>query len=322
MKINIVAPEDVEKNIKNCIPTNGEKNFSYCINGTGRKYDAIVVLQSTRGYKLPVMQCIKGNSLLIIYEPQDILRLSSKYLKQFSYVLTPNQKIKGTNTIYRCFGQFWTMDKSYDEISSLKCPVTKLDKLSAVISTKTMTLGHKNRLNFVRALKAELNESFDWFGKGVREVEDKWEAISPYKYHLVFENGKWPDYWTEKLTDAFMGFSMPIYVGCTNLEDYFSPKSYVSLNDIDPCVAAEQIRVAINDDLYTKSFNHLVEARKKILNQYGIFSTIKMFVGNYFSTETSGFTTIRYSDFKNTVHRHYPLKAIRKARNELRSLVK
>ena len=67
---------------------------------------------------------------------------------------------------------------------------------------------------------------------GFDPIPDKWDAIYLYKYHIVLENCSIPDYWTEKLADAFLGLAYPIYYGCTNLSSYFPEKSFTPI-DID-----------------------------------------------------------------------------------------
>jgi len=303
MKLNIVAPVNTESFIKNCMPASfANQDISLSVNGHESMYDGIVVLQSTRGYKMPDMKYRSGNSLLMIYEPQDILRISRSYIQQFDYVITPNQKIKGRNTINCAFGQMWSIDKTYEQLCSLEPPVNKINKVSAVISTKAITRGHKKRLDFVSALKDELGDLFKWYGKGVCEIDDKWEAIYPYRYQLVFENGKWHHYWTEKLTDAFMGYSMPLYIGCPNLADYFSQQSYLELDDTDPKQAAAQIKSAIANKLYNESVKKIIEARDLIFNKYGLFPMLSSLIEKYFNLESSSRKTIQFSKFKNTVH--------------------
>jgi hypothetical protein len=41
------------------------------------------------------------------------------------------------------------------------------------------------------------------------------------------ENSQSPHYWTEKLTDAYLGWAFPLYVGCPNVGDYFAKESFL-----------------------------------------------------------------------------------------------
>ena len=56
----------------------------------------------------------------------------------------------------------------------------------------------------------------------INPIEDKFDALIGYKYHLALENSVIPDYWTEKLADSLLAWCKPIYYGCPNINDYFS----------------------------------------------------------------------------------------------------
>src|SRR5437667_94736 len=83
--------------------------------------------------------------------------------------------------------------------------------------------------------------ALDVSGRGIRAIEDKADGILPYRYHVALENSQFPDYWTEKLADAFLGFAHPLYWGCPNLERYFPAQSFTALNIHDPAQAIAAI---------------------------------------------------------------------------------
>jgi hypothetical protein len=88
------------------------------------------------------------------------------------------------------------------------------------------------------------------------------------------ENGSWPHYWTEKLSDAFLGWSFPFYVGCPNLNQYFEEDSFAVLDphDINGCI--HKIETLIESDCYEQSINALRRSRVKVLNEYHFYPTI------------------------------------------------
>jgi len=113
-------------------------------------------------------------------------------------------------------------------------PPLKKNFCRIIYSDKKLTEGHVKRHEFVASLKAHFGDELDIFGRGFRYVSDKWDAIADYKYHIVIENSRFPHYWTEKLADAFLGWSLPIYYGCPNITDYFDPNSFVSIDIESP----------------------------------------------------------------------------------------
>jgi hypothetical protein len=102
-------------------------------------------------------------------------------------------------------------------------------------------------------------------------IEDKWDGLAPYAYSLAIENYSGPDYWTEKLADCFLSWTIPIYYGCTNLEDYFPADSFIRIDIESPNLGVEQIkRIAANDD-WDARLNALEEARNLYLHRYQFF---------------------------------------------------
>src|SRR5687768_17715451 len=51
-----------------------------------------------------------------------------------------------------------------------------------------------------------------------------------YRYSLAIENFSGPYYWTEKVIDCYLSWTMPLYFGCTNLADYFPAESFVQID--------------------------------------------------------------------------------------------
>jgi hypothetical protein len=67
---------------------------------------------------------------------------------------------------------------------------------------------------------------------------DKWEIkkqfLSPYKFTIAFENDIFPGYQTEKLYDAMMMNSIPVYCGDPFIAEIFNTKSFINALDYLP----------------------------------------------------------------------------------------
>jgi hypothetical protein len=65
---------------------------------------------------------------------------------------------------------------------------------------------------------------------------DKWEVkhqfLSQYKFTIAFENYVYPGYQTEKLYDAMLCQSLPIYCGDPNVGEIFNTQSFLFANDL------------------------------------------------------------------------------------------
>ncbi|MBW4518929.1 MAG: hypothetical protein KME16_04395 [Scytolyngbya sp. HA4215-MV1] len=247
------------------------EDCKFLINQSCEECDAWVVLQSTKGLlTLESTHCPPENLVLVTREPPDMMTWQSGYLKQFNVVVSCHTNLKHSNVLLTQHGQTWHLaNYSYDQLIEVQ-PDQKIDRISIICSNKNYTLGHRTRLRLLEILKGHFKE-LDIFGYGFNPILDKWEGIYPYKYHLVLENGSFPHYWTEKLTDAYLGFSLPIYCGCPNLTDYFSAQSFIQINSQDIDRVIDTLEQAISNHQYERSLPAVMEARNLVLNHYNLF---------------------------------------------------
>ena len=109
-------------------------------------------------------------------------------------------------------------------------------------------------------------------GGAIHPFSDKWDAIESYQYHFVLENNEIADYWSEKLADCYLGFALPLYSGCPNIDDYFLPSSLRKLNIHDFEGSVRLIEEIIDTDPYDAHLGEIINARNKVLNDYNIFN--------------------------------------------------
>ena len=67
---------------------------------------------------------------------------------------------------------------------------------------------------------------------------------------------------------------MPIYWGCTNMEEFFPKNSYYYLNVAHPNAIDEAMEI-IMSDYREKNIKALEEAKSMILNKYQFWPTIE-----------------------------------------------
>ena len=123
--------------------------------------------------------------------------------------------------------------KGVDWFSALEMP-EKQDLISVVTSNKAFTHYQRKRIAFIEELTRLIPDRLVIYGHGQRSIDDKKDALLPYRYHLAIENCDGPDLWTEKLADPFLCGAFPFYAGCTNVESYFPAGSfeYIDLQDV------------------------------------------------------------------------------------------
>ncbi len=172
----------------------------------------------------------------------------------------------------------WFVGKSYDELKEIK-EIHKTKNISWITSSYRGRKGHKERMNFYKILTKTLQ--FDIFGRGFYEIDDKWDAIAPYKYTIAIENHKGKYYWTEKLQDVFLGMAMPIYYGCTEITKYFPKESMILIDIKRPRKAIRIIEKAIQDNLYERNLDAIKYARNLVLDKYQFFPQVTEWIYKY-----------------------------------------
>jgi len=231
-----------------------------------------------------VLACPRAHTMLITTEPSSIKPYGQGFLRQFGHVLTSQESwcIRHPGAIFSQAGLIWFYGNhgegaSHDYLRS-HLPVEKTRDIATVCSSKQQkhTL-HNDRYRFTQRLKADLPE-MDVFGHGVRFIEDKSEALDAYRYHLAIENHICEHHWTEKLSDCYLGMSLPIYYGCPNIADYFPEESYLEIDLFNYDASLATIQKAIVDDEYSQRLSAIKEARRLFLEDYCTFALISRLV--------------------------------------------
>jgi hypothetical protein len=164
----------------------------------------------------------------------------------------------------------WHVNKTFDQLAVSKVP-EKLKTISWIVGDATDLPGHMKRLSFLRYLQKENTLDIGLFGRAVQYIEDKWDGLAPYRYSLAIENSSSNDYWTEKLADCFLAWSIPFYYGCINLEDYFPAESFIRIDINDPKQSIETIKAVIEADDRKQRIPALRAARNLVLYEYQLF---------------------------------------------------
>ena len=281
VKIKFVTKNQFDEGHFTQLP-NKFPNHEYIFDPEARDYDWFVVyddLPRAGDEKLPLrtesLTCPQANTILITYEPSSIKFYGQDYINQFAHVFTSHeaQYLKHPSRHEVPPVGRWYYGPT-DHASSPPSIEDKTGVISTFSSPKAMTHTlHGLRYEFLEKIKPHLQE-LEFFGKGHKFAEHKSEAIDPYRYHIAIENHVGPVHWTEKLSDSFLGLSLPFYAGCTNLSDYFPKESYISIDMRDPEGASKTIKQAIEDNEFEKRLPALIEARRRVLEEYNLANYI------------------------------------------------
>lgn len=256
------------------------KNYRFYINEQIEEADFWVVCYQKVPFGKETCFVAPENTLFITWEPDSVYHFSSGFLNQFGKIISCQKYLKHKNLEYDQPGLAWHIGKvrqnnkthftqTYDSLSATSPKKTKL--MSVICSNRAISSGHRARINFVMKLKEIFGDDLDVFGRGFCDFLDKWDVISPYKYHIAIENCSSPYYWSEKLADTYLGDAFPFYYGCTNVHEYFNSNSLKIIDIYDIEKSVEIIKNAINQNYYEKYLQEIVNAKDMVLNRYNFF---------------------------------------------------
>jgi hypothetical protein len=208
------------------------------------------------------------------------------FYNQFSKVVLCDRRVRHNSILYQNVTTWWAginvgfdgghkispqYSQDYDSFKRL-LPPQKAKRISIVTSRNNSFPGHAKRLEFLDRLKKHpVSQHIDYFGGYHRPIGDKLDAIWPNKYHLALENSVIEDYWSEKFTDPLLGFALPIYYGCPNINKYFPDDSYISIDIEDFDRSVQILEELIHKDPYESHLPAISAARDLVLDRYNVF---------------------------------------------------
>lgn len=251
----------------------------FVLDPAAEDFDWLVVyddLPKTGNERLPLrtedVACGKARTALITYEPSSIKYFGRDYTDQFGLILTSHDAAALPHPNRRAMPPvgMWFYGGS-EQVNAQPQVPEKPDLLSVFGSKKRQKHSlHLRRFEFLNEAIAELGDLISVYGNGFHYVEHKAEALDSFKYHLAVENHIGPHHWTEKLSDAFLGYSLPFYVGCPNAAEYFPEEAFIPIDIRDTKKACDTIRAAIADNAFEKRLPAIIEARRRVIEDYNL----------------------------------------------------
>ncbi|MBZ0220327.1 MAG: hypothetical protein K8I01_07840 [Candidatus Methylomirabilis sp.] len=235
--------------------------------------DALVILNNRLKREVRAT-CPKENVWALMQEPY--VRGFTDWMVEghvpFAHVLTSHPADSSEKYVLSQPAVPWHVNHTFDQLTTIDIP-DKSRPLSWVVGNCKDLPGHMDRFAFLKTLQCTSDIPADLFGRAVRPIEDKWDGLAPYRFSLAIENTVSTDYWTEKIADCFLSWTVPIYHGCPNLANYFPQESYVHIDIRRPAEALAAIRKVLNEDAleWKRRLPALVEARRRVLYEYQLF---------------------------------------------------
>jgi hypothetical protein len=174
---------------------------------------------------------INPYNILILNEPNQLFGLHDWAIKNhnaFSCILTWGQNVLDScpNSILFPFGMsfLWETPEFYEKIDFNQ----KQFKSFFICGSKKITEGHLFR-HSIYSKDNEIITPHNWIYSC--PVEEKNNNFIDSMFHVAIENSINQNYFTEKIIDAFLTRTIPIYRGCPNIEEFFDKRGIITFNN-------------------------------------------------------------------------------------------
>jgi len=248
--------------------------------------DYFVMLNNRRWESVRV-RCPREHVWCLIQEPYvpGIFDWLIENNKQFARVFTHYIPVPERRYVRSQPAISWQIDLSYDDLVAMSIP-RKRKAISCVASDKVWLPGQRKRNALREFLMQVAPDKVDVFGRGIRFIESKWTGIAPYRYSIAVENSVSRDYWTEKISECFLSWTIPLYDGCPNIEEYFPADSFIRIDAADQRATLARIDQLLQHDEWERRLPALQEARRRVLEMYHLFPVLVQAIRAYGSNSS------------------------------------
>jgi hypothetical protein len=179
---------------------------------------------------------INPYNFLILNEPNELFGLHDWAINNhqyFSCILTWGQNVlnKCDNALLFPFGMsfLWEKPEFYENIDINQ----KQFKTFFVCGPKKITEGHLFR-HRIYDKDNSIITPHNWVYSCL--VEEKNNNFVDSMFHVAIENSNNQNYFTEKIIDAFLTKTIPIYKGCPNIADFFDERGIIKFDNEEELV--------------------------------------------------------------------------------------
>ncbi|MFS4483047.1 glycosyltransferase family 10 domain-containing protein [Hyunsoonleella sp. 2307UL5-6] len=235
-----------------------------------------------------------NNILHLCLEPANEVSKYRQYANKKASVIY-NQINQGGKYVLEQPALPWHLDKDYDFFKQLQAKdLKKEDKIVWVTSNQRTSIQHNKRMDFLESI-SDVPQVY-LFGRGIKPIENKWDVMKTSKYAIAYENFKSDYYWTEKIADCFLSYTVPLYFGCNNIDDYFPSEAIIQIDPKDKHIK-QFLKETVVSKVYNTKLEALKEARELVLDRYQLFPFLSKKINEIVLTK--GKST---SDIKTPIH--------------------
>jgi hypothetical protein len=207
-------------------------------------------------------------NILVLQEPNEYFGLHDWAIQNknlFSFILTWDDKVLNSceNSLLLLFGHTWFKPDQYEKDHAKKFQISHL--CGKLLKTYGQSIRHE-----LLARKNEIKiptKFFDVYGNRY-DIENarkgKEEVFGDSMFGVAIENTSHRGYFSEKILDCFLLKTIPIYWGCSNIEDFFNKDGIIQFENVDDLI---YISNSLTPEFYN-SRKEVIEHNYKIALNY------------------------------------------------------
>jgi hypothetical protein len=114
-------------------------------------------------------------------------------------------------------------------------------------------------------------------GWDLKKESDKKSSVESYRFSIALENQYTKNWITEKFYDSILYNTVPIYMGCTNLQEIYPECGYFIFEDVTNHKQCLELINHIEDnseELYNKMLPEVLKIKEKYFNNYNLLKKI------------------------------------------------
>lgn len=225
---------------------NKDPNYGtkYIFVGPDEEYTHAIIINTA----MPKLKVPPQNVIGLAFEPTPFLGLSPEFIAYAQHHISryylgstlirsgssvaDSVAMRLPETFVEHFGYQW-------HTLPMDPPPLKTLKMSIMVSDKCSAPGHIYRHQLVQKILAS-DLPIDIWGRGCKFLQahndirirgefNNREHYQNYQYHIAIENFSLPHYFSEKVMDPLLCNTIPIYHGCTAINEYF-PNMVIGLS--------------------------------------------------------------------------------------------
>jgi len=182
-------------------------------------------------------------------------------------------------------------NKRFNKNKNLSIIVTKngTQHSNQISNPETSTINYTLRTDL--GIELSKNKNIDVYGtfwdnngdniKG--EIWNKHIGLDEYKFSIACENSIQKNYVSEKFWDVVLTETIPIYLGCNNIDEFIPENCYISLNNKSMEEMVESINdVLTNPDYYYNMYiKNILQLKQDFFqkHEYNLWEKIKKEIG-------------------------------------------